>query len=248
MNHLDAKMRRSGIRIRGPTLESNSSSRYYPFVLICSSFFGSCFSVQQRQEDEHSGSSKAGASNVSTQKDLTYEIDSIKTEINTKLFAKADFFVDNFLSFSRIKLSYSQALILDGVQNGVLLSHFAQEVCRKNAEVPDNCFRLFDAAGLSPTLVVSQNAKAKERNGTGSLSKYKRQKLQRFYTQSGAAYVSVRNIVKACLLPVPMVRPFCIQSFRTQSVLFLRVSSAERRHLPDSKMKFGVLLWHTLIQ
>ena len=42
----------------------------------------------------------------------------------------------------------------------------------------------------------------------GFLSKYERQKLQRLYTQSAAAHGSVRNLVKACRLPVSKVRQF----------------------------------------
>ena len=42
----------------------------------------------------------------------------------------------------------------------------------------------------------------------GSLSKYKRQKLQRLYTQGAAAYGSVRNLAKASRLPVSKVRQF----------------------------------------
>ena len=42
----------------------------------------------------------------------------------------------------------------------------------------------------------------------GSLPKYERQKLQRLYTQSGAADGSVRNLVKSSNLPVSMVRLF----------------------------------------
>ena len=42
----------------------------------------------------------------------------------------------------------------------------------------------------------------------GSLSKYERQKLQRLYTQSAAAYGSVRNLAKASRLPVSNVRQF----------------------------------------
>ena len=42
----------------------------------------------------------------------------------------------------------------------------------------------------------------------GSLSKYERQKLQRRYMQGGAAYGSVRNLVKASNLPVSKVRQF----------------------------------------
>ena len=42
----------------------------------------------------------------------------------------------------------------------------------------------------------------------GSLSKYERQKLQRLYTQSAAAYGSVRNLAKASRIPVSKVRQF----------------------------------------
>ena len=42
----------------------------------------------------------------------------------------------------------------------------------------------------------------------GSLSKYENQKLQRLYTQSAAAYGSVRNLAKASRLPVSKVRQF----------------------------------------
>ena len=42
----------------------------------------------------------------------------------------------------------------------------------------------------------------------GSLSKYKRQKFQRLYTQGAAAYGSVRNLAKASMLPVSKVRQF----------------------------------------
>ena len=49
------------------------------------------------------------------------------------------------------------------VETGVLLSHFAQQLRRKNADVPDIHFTLLDAAGISPTLVLNRNAKTKER-------------------------------------------------------------------------------------
>ena len=83
--------------------------------------------------------------------------------MNKKLFSKADSLVDKILSSPRIKLSNSQTLILDGVETGIFLSDFAQQLRRKNADVPDIYFTLFDAAGISPTLILTQNAKAKER-------------------------------------------------------------------------------------
>ena len=100
----------------------------------------------------------------------TYQIDSLKKEINKKFFSKADSLVDNIVSSPRIKLSNSQTLILDGVETGIFLSDFAQQLRRKNADVPDIYFILFDAAGLSPTLILNQNAKA---NGRGSWVPFK---------------------------------------------------------------------------
>ena len=124
----------------------------------------------------------------------TYQIDSLKKENNKNLFSKSDSLVDKILSIGRIKLSNSKFLILDGVETGIFLSDFPQQLRRKNADVPDIYFFLLDAAGISPTLILNQNAEAKER---GSLSKSERQRLQKLYTQGGAAHGSVRNLVKA---------------------------------------------------
>ena len=94
---------------------------------------------------------------------LTYQIDSLKKKINKKLFSKADPLIDKILSCPRIKLSNSQTLILDRVESGKFLSDFAQQLRRKNADVPDIYFTLLDAAGISPSLILNQNAKAEER-------------------------------------------------------------------------------------
>ena len=93
----------------------------------------------------------------------TYQIDSIKRDINKKLFGKADSLIDKILSCSCIKLSNSQTIILDGVDTGVLISDFTLHLRRKNGDVPDIYFSLLDAAGKSPSLVFNQNAKAKGR-------------------------------------------------------------------------------------
>ncbi len=93
----------------------------------------------------------------------TYQVDSLKKEINKILFSKADSVVDKILSCPRIKLSNSQTLILDGVDTGIFLLDFAQQLRRKNADIPDIYFALLDAAGISPTLILNQNAKGKER-------------------------------------------------------------------------------------
>ena len=95
----------------------------------------------------------------------TYEIDSLKRDINKKLFGKADPLIDKILSCSRIKLSNSQTKFLDGVDTGVLISDFTLHLHRKNADVPDIYFTLLDAAAISPSLVFNQNAKAKDREG-----------------------------------------------------------------------------------
>ena len=93
----------------------------------------------------------------------TYQIDSLKKDINKKLFAKADTLIEKLLSCPRIRLSNSQTVILDGVDSGVLISDFTLHLRRKNADVPDIYFTLLDDAGISPSLVFNQNAKAKDR-------------------------------------------------------------------------------------
>ena len=93
----------------------------------------------------------------------TYQIESVKKDINKNLFAKADSLVDKVLSSPRIKLSTSNFLILDGTDTGVSLTDFAQTLKRKNAAVPDIFFTLLDAADITPSLVLNKNAKEKER-------------------------------------------------------------------------------------
>ena len=131
----------------------------------------------------------------------TYQVDSLKKAINKTLFSKADPLVDKNLFCPPIKLSNSQTLLLDGVETGIFLLHFAQQMRRKYADVPDIYFTLLDAAGISPTLILNQNAKATKKEA-GSLSKSERQKLQRLYTQVDAAYGSLRNLVDASSLSV----------------------------------------------
>ena len=137
----------------------------------------------------------------------TYQIDSLKNDINESLFSKADSSVDKILSCPRIKPSNSQTLFLDGVETGSFLLDFVQQLRRKNTDIPDIYFTLLDAAGLSPTLILNQKAKLK-REQAGSLSKFERQKLQRLYTQGGAAYGSLRILVKSSKLSVSNVRQF----------------------------------------
>ena len=79
------------------------------------------------------------------------------------MFAKAYTLVDKSLSCHRIKLSNSLTSILEGAETGVLLSDFAQQLPSGNAVGPDIHFTLLEAAGIYPSLVLNQNAKAKER-------------------------------------------------------------------------------------
>ena len=93
----------------------------------------------------------------------TYQIYSLKRGINKKLFGKANTLIDKILSCCRIKLSNSQTIILGGVDIAVLISNFTLLFRRKNVDVPDIYFTLLDTAGISPSLVFNQNAKAKNR-------------------------------------------------------------------------------------
>ena len=52
----------------------------------------------------------------------TYQIDSLKKQINKKRFAKAHSVVDKNLSCPGINPSNSPTLLLDGVETGVILS------------------------------------------------------------------------------------------------------------------------------
>ena len=98
----------------------------------------------------------------------TYQI--VSLNLNKKLFGKADSLIDKILSCSRIKLSNSQTIILDGVDTGVLISDLTLHLRRKNVDVPDIYFTLIDAAGISLSLIFNHNARAKE---TGSWIPFK---------------------------------------------------------------------------
>ena len=66
----------------------------------------------------------------------TYRVDSLKRKL-TKFVCSADVLVDEHMPCPLIKLSNSQNLVLDGVEFGVLLSAFAQQMRRKDADGPD---------------------------------------------------------------------------------------------------------------
>ena len=138
----------------------------------------------------------------------TYQIDSLKRDINKKLFGKADTLIDKILSCSRIKLSNSQTIILDGVDTGVLISDFTLHLRRKNAQMCQTFTLLYPTLLEYHPLYFLIRMPKQRIEETGSLSKYGRQKLQRLYTQGAAAYGSVRNLAKASRLPVSKVGQF----------------------------------------
>ena len=67
------------------------------------------------------------------------------------------------MSCPRVKRSISETLNFDGVETEVSLSDIVQQLQFKNADVPDIRFTLNDTFDLSPTLILNQNATAKER-------------------------------------------------------------------------------------
>ena len=101
--------------------------------------------------------------NYKAEQPPTYQIDSTKRDINKNLFGKTETLIDKILSCSRIKPSNSERKTLDGVDTGLLFSDFTLHLHRKNSDVPDIYLTLHDAAGISPSLVLNQNAKAKDR-------------------------------------------------------------------------------------
>ena len=142
----------------------------------------------------------------------TYQIDSSKKDIYKKLFGKADTLKGKIFSCLRIKLSNSQAVFLDVVDTGLLISDSTLPLRRKNVDVPDIYFVLLDAAGISPSLVLTRIPKLNIEEAV-SLSKSERQKLQRLYTQGAAAYGSVRDLAKASRVSLSKMRQFFFKGF-----------------------------------
>ena len=91
-----------------------------------------------------------------------YQLDSLENEINKNLISKANSLVDKKLVFSTYQALNFTNFFLDGVKTGISLLDFVQQLVCRNAEVPDIYFILLDAAGIYPTLILSQNATAKE--------------------------------------------------------------------------------------
>ena len=125
------------------------------FVLVAASVYNKSLITQSVTKQE--------LPKYQASQNRTYQIELLKKEINKKFFSKADSLVDKILPCPRFKLSISHTLILDGVETGIFFSDFAQQLRRKNADVPDFYLILLDAVGISATLFLNQNAKAKER-------------------------------------------------------------------------------------
>ena len=92
------------------------------FVLVPASVYNKSLNTQSVTKQERA--------KYQPSQNPTYQIDSLKKEINKKLFSKADSLVDKISSSPRIKLSNSETLILDGVETGIFLSDFAQQLRR----------------------------------------------------------------------------------------------------------------------
>ena len=84
----------------------------------------------------------------------TCRIDSIRKEMNIKKFDKTGSLVDKSLCCPPVQLSTSKILIFDVVETGFLPLDFAQQLRRKNADVPDIYFALVDATGIFPALIL----------------------------------------------------------------------------------------------
>ena len=138
---------------------------------------------------------------------LTYQFDSLKREIKKRNFSKPDCLVEKLLSCPRIKPSSSQTLLLDVVKTGFLLLDFAQQQRCKNADFTDVYFTSLDASGISATMILNQNAKAKERGSWVTL-KIRTSEAAKAERTGWWCYASVRNLKKASNLSLSKVRHF----------------------------------------
>ena len=172
----------------------------------------------------------------------TYQIDSLKRDINKKLFGRGDSLIDKILSCSRIKLSHSRTIILNGFDTGVLFSDFTLQLRRKNVDVPDIYFTLLDAAGISLTLVFNQNAKAKDPFQSMNVRSCK--DCIRKVLLLTVLYATWQKLVG---YQCQRLQSFYIQWILIQNLLWQHENSREWGLLPDSETKFGAWILLTLI-
>ena len=177
----------------------------------------------------------------------TSKVDSLKKDKNKKLFAKADTLVDKLLASPRMKVSLSNTIVLDGTNTGVLLQDFAQHLRRKNADVPNIYFSLLDAADNSATIVLNQNAEAKEKRNwipfkiwaTKSFKDYIHMVLQQ------RALCEIWQ--KLASYPFPRLDKFYIQKTLRQNLHLQHASLNAWEHLLDTRIKYGVWTWHMFL-
>ena len=65
------------------------------------------------------------------------------------------------LESPRIRESKTSTIFLDGIETGVLLKDFVQNLKRKDVDVPDIYFTLLDAVSNVPDFVINNHAEAK---------------------------------------------------------------------------------------
>ena len=160
-NHLEAKKRHSGVRERLASNESRYSSRHWSIVLTKYRLFSSQILCTTRVGIlGHLRSTNFQS--IQLTKTSSTELTLQKKKL-IKICFQGRLFFDKKLSCLRIEFSNSQTWILDCVENGVLSSDLAQKLRQKTADVHDIYFTLLDAAWISPILVLTQNAKTKER-------------------------------------------------------------------------------------
>ena len=121
------------------------------------------------------------------------------------MFARADSLVDNkFLFCPRFKLSNSVADInIAWCRNGSVVVRLFSKVATKTRKSSRHLFH--------PTwrqLIISNSGFESECQETGFLSECERQKLQKLYTQSVAAYGSVSKLSKPSIPPVSQMKQF----------------------------------------
>ena len=91
----------------------------------------------------------------------TYQIDSLTKEIKTTLSAKAESLADKILSCSRPELSNLQTFFA-WCRNWSVFVEFCHKWRPKHVYFLEISLILFDAAGMSPILVLNENANAKK--------------------------------------------------------------------------------------
>ena len=163
-NNLETRKRHSGVRKR---LTAQKKILLLPSLTLCldmRQFVLAATSVYKKSLITQSVTKQELLEYKSLQ-NPTYQIDSVEEDMNKKLFSKADSSssVDKVLSYPGIKLSNWQRLILVGVETGIFLSDFAQQLRRQKTDAPHIYFTLLDFAGISSTKLLNQNAKARKR-------------------------------------------------------------------------------------